>query len=39
MAEGRHLEKSKNGHYLGNDLTDRHKIWHNYIDPPKRIGS
>jgi len=25
---GRHLEKSKNRHYIGNGLTDHHQIWY-----------
>jgi len=27
MADGRHLEKAKNDHYLGNCWTDLHEIW------------
>jgi len=26
MADGRHLEKSKNDHFR-NDLTDQHETW------------
>ena len=39
MADGRHLEKSRNRQYLRNGLTDFRKIWHgdaNWASEPDR---